>query len=130
MDLTVEQLENTGKRNRRLINIEIWDSWLAFEMFSFTKPIHAANGRNPFQMNEQGIINYEMDSEDELAEFEGDDIGDDEEDYYGSEDESMRKKPIGRNDEASELYDEGFLVGSDESESEEDFDLPLGATEE
>ena len=81
-------------------------------------------------MNEQGIINYEMDSEDELAEFEGDDIGDDEEDYYGSEDESMRKKPIGRNDEASELYDEGFLVGSDESESEEDFDLPLGATEE
>ena len=85
IDLTLEQLDNTGKRNRRVINIEIWDSWLAFEMFSFTKPTHTVNGRNPFKKSEQGLINYDLDSEDELAEYQGEDIDDDEEDYYGSE---------------------------------------------
>ena len=71
-----------------------------------------------------------MDSEDELAEFQGEDIGDDEDDYYGSECESYKKKNIGRYDEASELYEEGFVVDSDyESESSEEITLPVGATE-
>ena len=69
MDLTVEQLDNTGKRNRRLLNIEIWDSWLAFDMFSFTKPVHTVSGRDPFKKRERGPIDYDLDSEDELAEF-------------------------------------------------------------
>ena len=71
-----------------------------------------------------------MDSEDELAEYQGEDIEDDEEDYYGSELQS-KQKFMGRYDEASELYAENFIVGSDfDSELSEEIELPAGASEE
>ena len=42
----------------------------------------------------------------------------------------MKKKYVGRNDEASELYEMNFIVDSDYiSESSEDLDLPMDATE-
>ena len=100
-------------------------------MFTFAKPVNTVNGRDPFKKSEQGLINYDLDSEDELAEFQGEDIDDDEEDYYGSECESMKRKVIGRDDEASELYEENFIVDSDYvSGSSQELDLPAGATEE
>ena len=130
MDITASELEKTGKRNRRVINIELWDSWLAYDNYPFTKLGEGLRGRNPFAKSETGLIDYDMDSEDELAEYQGEDINDDEEDYYGSELASKRKF-IGRNDEASELYEENFIVQSDyESDESSENDLPLGASSE
>ena len=72
-----------------------------------------------------------MDSEEELDEFLGEDLEDDEQDdYYGSELQS-KSRPIGRHDEASELYDENFIVDSDFDSEEEssEIELPVGASQ-
>ena len=50
-----------------MVNLHIWDSYLAFENYSFQGPVNAVNPRNPLQMTEdKSVINYDLDSEDEL----------------------------------------------------------------
>ena len=62
----------------RLINIELYDSHLAYDNFSFTKPSLTVSGRNPLKQIESDLIKYDMDSEEELDEFLGEDLEDDE----------------------------------------------------
>ena len=108
---------NTGIRARRIINIEIWDSNLAYSSYVLENTTKLVNGRNPFLQNNSGQINYDIDSEEELADLMGENIGE--------EDLSVNQEP-----EASELYEEGFIVDSDISEEDsEESTLPVNCTE-
>ena len=72
-----------GVRPLRLVNMHIWDSCLAFENFVFKGPVRAVNPRNPFeQVTDKMVVNYDLDSEDELQEL----MGEDAEDDYESDD--------------------------------------------
>ena len=94
----------------RKINIEIDESRLAYYNFTFTKPATGLSGRTPFRKSEIHL-DYDMDSEEEMNELLAEDLPSSEhEDSYGESD-------------ASELYDEGFIVNddyiSDDEEEEE-----------
>ena len=83
----------------RKINIEIDESRLAYYNFPFTKLATGLSGRVPFKKSELHL-DYDIDSEEELNELVGEDLSSEHEDSYGEED-------------ASELYDEGFIVSGD-----------------
>jgi len=58
IDLTSSRLSSLKKvgvsnneRPVRVINIDIWDSYLVYENYSFTKPPFLVNPRNPFQLS-------------------------------------------------------------------------------
>ena len=75
-----------GSTRARVINIDIWDSALAYNNFVFHKgSLSRLNPRNPFQLDTD-LIDYEMDSEDELAELLGEDVDEPSDiDPYGDE---------------------------------------------
>jgi hypothetical protein len=66
-------------RQRRVITIEIWDSSIAYFNYTFGQKPYAKLGRNSCQLlseEDQQLlgIDYDLDSEEELAEMLGDDV--------------------------------------------------------
>lgn len=130
---SLKKLDNTSRHKRpvRVINIDIWDSYLVYENYSFSKQHNLANPRNPFQINESPNrdILYDLDSEEELMELLGEDV-EDEGDFYGSEDLSginAEKRRAGgcAPEDDQDLIEAGFIVPDDyfsdsESSDEED----------
>lgn len=70
---------------RQKKNIVIEDSVKSFNFVPFEKNSKVLTGRNPFRKDEE-IIDYEMDSEEEWAEENGEDV----EDCKDDEDEDMQ----------------------------------------
>ena len=87
----------------------IWDSVLEYENFSCNQKTRIVNPRNPFQLNETAI-NYELDSEDELAELLGDDVSNDGDDY---DSEYSRGPELDGKGDDLECVNEGWLVPDD-----------------
>ena len=75
-------------RKVRVLNIELWDSCLAFESYSFKGNVLAVNPRNFMELNKDAnVINYDLDSEDELEER----LGEDAESFDDSSDLEFHK---------------------------------------
>ena len=101
----------------RVVNLQLWDSILAFENYSFKGDTRSVNPRNPFQTVDE--INYELDSQDELQELMGEDA-DSWEDEYDSECGPVRIDGKGDN---QDLVDEGWIVPNDYISDSSDSDV-------
>jgi hypothetical protein len=71
-------------RTRRVLNIEIYDSQLAYFNFTFTKANPALKIFNPKRPCEKNVtacqqvgLDYELESDEELAELQGEDVEND-----------------------------------------------------
>lgn len=89
----------------------------SFNLITFDKSSKVLSGRNPFRKDED-IIDYEMDSEEEFAEENGEDI----EGNLDDEDEEMQQDEENDSDEDKFIVSDGHLsvcdISLDGSESE------------
>lgn len=101
-------------RQRRVITIEIWDSSLAYYNYTFPKPFiklgKTSHEPLPDLIQQVLGIDYDLDSDEELAEILGDDV----------DKESDASEGYEMSDEFdSECLEEGFIVDDDEFSDEE-----------
>ena len=98
----------------RVLNIQLWDSCIAYDNFSFNGNQRAVNPRDPLsKADESAGVNYDLDSEDELQELLGEGMDSD----WDSEDSEARELQRdmlmdGKGNDL-ELINAGFIVPDD-----------------
>ena len=108
-----------SRRKIRVINLQLWDSALAYDSYSFRGDPKSVNPRNPFQLVDSQI-NYDLDSEDELQELLGEEADSQDEDDYDSE--CQPGDCDGRGNDL-ELVTQGFIVPDDYVSDSSDSDV-------
>lgn len=107
-------LEITKMTKQNLIQAKIKQS-RDTKSKSNTRPIVNMNGRNPFKPDPR--INYEQDSEEELADMLGDRLS-----QLSNQDKSEQEQEEDLEEEAQSCKDDGFIISDDELSDTSNYD--------